>query len=94
MEVDIAESVATEEAERALEEVVGGHGQVLAEPEPVIKFDGIVPAASLGAATASGSFKRFVVRFWAKTPDLYAVRWDLIRAMETKLGQGIVRRAA
>lgn len=94
MEVDIAESVATEEAERALEEVVGGHGQVLAAPEPVIKFDGIVPAASLGAATEPGSFKRFVVRFWAKTPDLYAVRWDLIRAMETKLGQGIVRRAA
>ena len=94
MEFDVAESVATDAAERALNEVVAGHAQVLEEPEPVIKFDGIVPAASLGAATEPGSWKRFIVRFWAKTPDLYAVRWDLIRAMETKLGEGAIRRVA
>ena len=56
--------------------------------------DGSVPAASLGAATEPGSWKRFVVRFWAKTPALYAVRRDLIRAMETKLGAGAIRRVA
>ncbi|NBB70691.1 MAG: mechanosensitive ion channel [Alphaproteobacteria bacterium] len=92
MEFDVAEGIVTEEAERTLNEVVSGHAQVLGDPEPVIKFDGIVPAASLGAATEPGSWKRFVVRFWAKTPDLYAVRWDLIRAMETKLGAGAIRR--
>ncbi len=94
MEFDVAEHVATDDAERALNEVVAGHGQVLADPEPVIKFDGIVPAASLGAATEPGSWKRFIVRFWAETPDLYPVRWDLIRAMETKLGEGAIRRVA
>jgi len=94
MEFDVAEGVVTDQAERTLSEVVAGHAQVLADPEPVIKFDGIVPAASLGAATEPGSWKRFVVRFWAKTPDLYAVRWDLIRAMETKLGAGAIRRVA
>ena len=53
-----------------------------------------MPAAALGAATEPVSWKRFVVRFWAKTPDLYAVRRDLIRAMETKLGAGAIRRVA
>jgi len=94
MEFDVAETVATDEAERTLNEVVDGHAQVLKDPEPTIKFDGIVPAASLGAATEPGSWKRFIVRFWAKTPDLYAVRWDLIRAMETRLGAGAIRRVA
>ncbi len=94
MEFDVADGVVIEEAERTLSEVVAGHARVPSHPEPVIKFDGIVPAAALGAATEPVSWKRFVVRFWAKTPDLYTVRWDLIRAMETKLGAGAIRRVA
>jgi len=60
-------------AERVLAEVVAAHPQVLKEPEPVIRV-----------AELADSSVNLICRPWVKTPDYWAVYWDLTRAVKER----------
>lgn len=60
-------------AERVLREIVDGHELVLDDPPPTIKLH------ELGDSSVN-----FVVRPWVKTPDYWAVYWDVTRAVKER----------
>ena len=60
-------------AERVLAEVVAAHPLVLKEPEPVIRV-----------AELADSSVNLICRPWVKTPDYWAVYWDLTRAVKER----------
>ncbi len=63
-------------AQQILEDIVGEHPLVLAEPEPTIKLNEL-----------ADSSVNFVCRPWAKTGDFGQVRWDVIRAVKERFDQ-------
>jgi small conductance mechanosensitive channel len=60
-------------AERVLAEVVAAHPLVLKEPEPVIRV-----------AELADSSVNLICRPWVRTPDYWAVYWDLTRAVKER----------
>ncbi|MHC5007376.1 MAG: mechanosensitive ion channel family protein [Planctomycetota bacterium] len=69
-EADIAK------AQAILEQIVGEHPLVLAEPEPVIKVHEL-----------ADSSVNFVCRPWSKTSDYWDVFWDVTRAVKEQFDQ-------
>lgn len=67
----IAYGDSIEQAQGVLEEVVGAHPLVLAEPEPVIRV------GSLGASSVD-----FICRPWVRGGDYWTVYWDLTRQVK------------
>ena len=60
-----------EQAQAVLEEVIGGHPKVLADPAPVIRVN------ALGASSVD-----FVARPWVRAADYWDVYWDLTRQVK------------
>ncbi|WP_096084720.1 mechanosensitive ion channel family protein [Agaribacterium haliotis] len=60
-------------ARQLMLEVIEADERVLKEPEPVIAVDEL-----------ADSSVNFVVRPWCKTPDYWAVKWDLTEAIKEK----------
>lgn len=60
-------------AERVLADVVAAHPQVLKEPVPVIRV-----------AELADSSVNLICRPWVKTPDYWAVYWELTRAVKER----------
>jgi small conductance mechanosensitive channel len=60
-------------AERVLAEVVAAHPMVLKEPEPVIRV-----------AELADSSVNLICRPWVKTPDYWAVYWEITRAVKER----------
>jgi len=66
-------------AQAILEQIVGEHPLVLAEPEPVIKVHEL-----------ADSSVNFICRPWSKTSDYWDVFWDVTRAVKEQFdAQGI-----
>jgi small conductance mechanosensitive channel len=63
-------------AQAILEQIVGEHPLVLAEPEPVIKVHEL-----------ADSSVNFVCRPWSKTSDYWDVFWDVTRAVKEQFDQ-------
>jgi small conductance mechanosensitive channel len=63
-------------AERILREEVEKHELVLADPEPVIRVSAL-----------ADSSVNFIVRPWAKTPDYWAVYWDLTKNVKLRFDE-------
>lgn len=63
-------------AMKAMREVLDADERVLAEPEPMLAVE------SLGDSSVN-----IMVRCWAKTPDWFATKLDLTRAMKYKLDE-------
>lgn len=59
---------------RTIEDVVGAHPGVLAEPEPVV-----------AVSELADSSVNLVVRPWCNAEDYWQVRWDLTRALKERL---------
>ena len=63
-------------AQKILEDIVGEHPLVLADPEPMIKIDEL-----------ADSSVNFICRPWAKTENFGQVRWDIIRAVKERFDE-------
>ena len=73
MEFGIGYDDDMDQAQAILEQIVGAHPQVLAEPAPTIKLSAL-----------ADSSVNFIVRPWAKTGDYWGVFWDITREVKRR----------